>query len=317
MRNYNHICFTASIILCVLFFSHNANAQKDYLASQYNFNALMLNPAYAGAHSYLQTSAMYRNQWSIEGAPTSQVLCADGLIPKSPVGVGLLITSDKIGVVTERTISADVSYHLRTHLGKLSFGLRAGHVGYSAALNELIYWDTNDPVYNTGNPKEGFMTLGFGAFFKATHGKWFGGISMPSYFARDNNLRSSPDERFYKRHYYAYGGGIISIDNGFVLKPSVLIRYMETSPVLVDINLHALFYEQGPDGVQIWLGAGFRTSSTYLLSIEAKLPYNLRLGYSYDFAGKSLNQYLGSTHEIQLGFNFGGSTTIIQNPRYF
>ena len=317
MRNHNYICIITSIVIAALVISNDVNAQRDYLASQYNFNALMLNPAYAGAHPYFQASAMYRNQWSIEGAPTAQVLCADGLIPKSPVGVGLLITSDKIGIVTERTIAADVSYHLRTHLGKLSFGLRAGHVGYSAALTDLTYWDLQDEVYNSANPKEGFMTLGFGAFFKARHGNWFGGISMPSYFARDNNLRPSPDERFYKRHFYAYGGGIISVDKGFVLKPSVLIRHMEASPILVDLNLHALFFEQGPDGVQVWIGAGYRTSSTYLLSIEAKLHYNLRLGYSYDFAGRNLNQYLGSTHEIQLGFNFGGSTTLIQNPRYF
>lgn len=298
------------------FFS-DTYAQQDYLASQYNFNSLMLNPAYAGAHSYVQTSAMYRRQWSIEGAPTSQVICADGSLKRAPVGIGFVMTSDKIGVVQERTISTDFSYQFRTRLGKMSFGLRAGHVGYSAALDELVVWDEDDPIYNAGNLQEGFLTLGFGAFFSANSGKWFGGVSIPSYYARDAVLRSDPDERFYKRHIYAYGGGVISTNLGIDLKPSMLLRYMDGSPVAVDVNLHALFMEDGPGVIQLWMGLGYRINSAFLGSLEVNLPYNLRLGYSYDFVGSGLYQSLGASHEIQIGFNVGGKKTIIQNPRYF
>jgi hypothetical protein len=65
------------------------------------------------------------------------------------------------------------------------------------------------------------------------------------------------------------------------------------------------------------LGAGYRTQSVIVASIEVALPYNLRLGYAYDFMGSGLQDALGSTHEIQLGFNLGGQTPLIQNPRYF
>ena len=292
-------------------------AQQDYLASQYNFNALMLNPAYAGAHNYLQTTAMYRNQWSVEGAPTTQVLCVDGLLEKMPVGLGLVMTTDRIGVTRERTLSADFSYHLRTRLGKVSFGLRGGYVGYTTALDELVYWDEGDPVYDAGNVKEGFLTLGFGAFFASTSGRWFGGISIPNYYATDDVLRSDPDVRFYKRHIYTYGGGVVKTPIGIELKPSILIRYTEGTPIVTDINLHALLMEEGPGGTQIWLGIGYRTRSVTVASIEMVLPYNLRLGYAYDFMGSGLQDALGSTHEILLGFNFGGQTPLIQNPRYF
>ncbi|MFB1019286.1 MAG: type IX secretion system membrane protein PorP/SprF, partial [Flavobacteriales bacterium] len=90
----------------VLLLQAPLTAQQDYLASQYNFNALMLNPAYAGAHSYVQTTAMYRNQWSVEGAPTTQVLCVDGLLEKAPIGLGLMVTTDRIGISKEQTLSA-------------------------------------------------------------------------------------------------------------------------------------------------------------------------------------------------------------------
>ena len=123
--------------------------------------------------------------------------------------------------------------------------------------------------------------------------------------------------RFYKRHIYTYGGGVVKTPIGIELKPSILIRYTEGAPIVADINLHALLMEEGPGGTQIWLGIGYRTRSVTVASIEMVLPYNLRLGYAYDFMASGLQDALGSTHEILLGFNFGGQTPLIQNPRYF
>jgi type IX secretion system PorP/SprF family membrane protein len=306
MRKLLHILFVTALTLFSAVQIH----------SQYNFNSLMLNPAYAGAHPYLQTSTMYRNQWKVEGAPTTQIICADGRLKKVPIGLGFTLTSDKIGVVRERVISLDASYHFRTGWGKFSFGLRAGHVGYFAALDELVYWDEDDPIYNNGNIKEGFLTLGFGAFASSNSGKWFGGISIPEHYARDHTLRSAPETRFYKRHIYLYGGGVLTFNN-LELKPSVLIRHMETNPMLMDMNLHVSVVDKESKGLQVWLGAGVRTNQSFLVSCEANLPNNLRVGYSFDVAGKGLYQNLGATHEIQIGFNFGGSTTVIQSPRYF
>ena len=314
MRKLLHILFVTAL---ALFSAIQIHSQQDYLASQYNFNSLMLNPAYAGAHPYLQTSTMYRNQWTVEGAPTTQIICADGRLKKVPIGLGFTFTSDKIGVVRERVINLDASYHFRTGWGKFSFGLRGGHVGYFAALDELVYWDEDDPIYNNGNIKEGFLTLGFGAFASSNSGKWFGGISIPEHYASDHTLRSAPETRFYKRHIYLYGGGVLTFRNNLELKPSVLIRHMETNPMLMDMNIHVSVVDKESKGLQVWLGAGVRTNQSFLVSCEANLPNNLRVGYSFDVAGKGLYQNLGATHEIQIGFNFGGSTTIIQSPRYF
>ena len=116
---------------------------------------------------------------------------------------------------------------------------------------------------------------------------------------------------------FIYGGGIVTIDENIDLKPSVLLRYMETNPMLMDINLHISVFDKESKGIQVWIGAGLRTNKTYLVSCELNLPYNLRMGYSFDVAGQAFIQHLGATHEIQLGFNFGGSTPIIQSPRYF
>ena len=78
MMSFKHILLTLTFALLSISWGFS---QQDYLASQYNFNSLMLNPAYAGAHPYFQTSTMYRNQWKIDGAPTTQILCAWGSNP--------------------------------------------------------------------------------------------------------------------------------------------------------------------------------------------------------------------------------------------
>lgn len=303
-----------SVVLALMSLMHVA-AQQDFMVSQYNFNALMLNPAYAGAHKYNQLTTTYRNQWNIEGAPTTQVLCMDGSLEKAPLGIGLVMTSDKIGVVKERTVSADLSYKVRTRLGKLSFGLRGGYVNYRAALDELVYWDEDDPVYQAGALSEGFMTMGFGAFLSSSTERWFIGLSSPAYYAKDEALRSNPNDRFYSRHYYVYGGGVFSTGFGLALKPSTMIRHMDGSPLLVDLNLHALV--MGTDNTALWVGGGYRTNSSFVASLEAQLPYNLRVGYSYDLIGNDLYEHLGATHEVQIGLNFGGKNVVIQSPRYF
>jgi len=50
-------------------------SQQDAQYSQYMFNQLALNPAYAGSRDVLATSLLYRNQWTgIKGAPTTASL---------------------------------------------------------------------------------------------------------------------------------------------------------------------------------------------------------------------------------------------------
>ena len=82
MKNYKFSLF-AVILMGFALFTFESQAQQDFLTSQYNFNALMLNPAYAGAHNYVQTSAMYRNQWSVEGAPKPKVKNPSLMFPVS------------------------------------------------------------------------------------------------------------------------------------------------------------------------------------------------------------------------------------------
>src|SRR5687767_15416872 len=76
-------------------------AQQSIVYSQYLYNGLLINPAYAGSHVQLSTTLSYRNQWvNFEGAPQTATLGTHATVNKSKVGLGLLFTSDKIGSYT-------------------------------------------------------------------------------------------------------------------------------------------------------------------------------------------------------------------------
>src|SRR5436190_13795180 len=93
------------ILAIILFISafQQVNAQQDILVSQYMFNHLLLNPAYAGSKEYIQATLLYRKQWvNFKGAPETQVATAHGPWGLTSLGWGATISHDKAGV-TDRT----------------------------------------------------------------------------------------------------------------------------------------------------------------------------------------------------------------------
>lgn len=50
-------------------------AQQDAQYTQYMFNTMSVNPAYAGSRGQLSIAALYRSQWvGLDGAPKTQTL---------------------------------------------------------------------------------------------------------------------------------------------------------------------------------------------------------------------------------------------------
>ena len=106
--------------------------------TQYMFNTIAINPAYAGVKGKMNISFLNRNQWvGVNGAPVTQTLAVHSGIPGSKVGVGLSLIHDKLGYENNTFIYADFSYTIdfaRDY--KLSFGIKAGMNKYGLE-NEL------------------------------------------------------------------------------------------------------------------------------------------------------------------------------------
>ncbi len=301
--------------LALLALSANvASAQQELMISQYMFNGLFLNPAYAGSHPYTSATALHRSQWvGMEGAPRTNLLGIDGPLMGNKMGLGFTFSHDMIGVSRDVEMAANYAYRIRTGSnGHLAFGLKAGLSFYTAKLSDLVYWDTQDALYQNNISNATVGKFGFGLYWN--NERSFVGISVPTIYAADGKLSSQPSdapEHYFTQHYYLNAGHVFELNENFDLKPSVLIKYQQQAPPEVDLNMNLLFKDR------FWLGAGYRTGDAVVGMVEFQINRLFRVGYAYDMNTSKLRHYNGGSHEVMLGIDLGKEPIMIKNPRYF
>ncbi len=288
-------------------------AQQDIMISQYMFDGLLLNPAYAGSHKYFSSSLLHRTQWvGFDGAPQTGIFAIDGPIYNEKMGIGLIISSDRIGITDQKDIYGTYSYNLRLGKGKLSFGLKAGVSRYSYKFSNLVYWDSNDQIFTGTVVSEWLPKFGTGLYYYAD--RWYAGLSVPSLFAYDphNNFgKDVNNSGFIKRHYYMVTGCVFDMNNNFKFKPSVLLKYVASAPLEADINANILYREQ------FWFGLSYRTNDAFTAMIEYQTKSRFRFGYAHDFTTSKIKNHSSGTHEIMIGYDFGKDLIKVKTPRYF
>jgi type IX secretion system PorP/SprF family membrane protein len=303
------------VILMLVLVSGYMKSQHDVMISQYMFNGLFLNPAYAGSHKYYSSTLLYRNQWAnFAGAPKTILASVDGLMPTKSenMGLGLILSNDRIGAREQNDIYANYSYQLKfKDGGRLAFGLKAGVSNYQFKNEKLTYWDRGDQVFET-RASAWLPKFGFGAYYFTKD--WYAGLSIPTLIAYDSKKDFTFDVNqatFLQRHYYMYGGYVFKLDDKFKMKPSMLIKYLPSAPIEADVNLHLMYKEQ------IWLGAGYRTRDGLVFTIEYQTNTRFRVGYAYDAPLTRMRLYSAGSHEIMIGYDFGKDIVKIKTPRYF
>jgi type IX secretion system PorP/SprF family membrane protein len=302
------------IILTLIISATGLKAQQEPMLSQYMFNGLFLNPAYAGSHDNFGATMLYRKQWAgFKGAPQTAIASVDGPLLNHKMGLGLVISNDCIGVTSQTDVYANYSYHIRTgNTGHLSFGLKAGFSQYSANLKDLVYWDQEDKVFMDNRSSAMLFKAGFGMYYYAP--RFYAGVSIPTLLAYDPTRYFSFDAHMstnVRRHYFVTSGYIFNLSPDFMLKPSVLLKYEPTAPFEADLNLNLLYKQR------YWLGFSYRTGDAVVIMAELQATKRLRIGYAYDMTLSELNNYSFGTHEIMLGYEFGKDLMKIKTPRYF
>lgn len=292
----------------------SAIGQQEIMVSQYMFNKLFLNPAYAGTHKYFSSSLLHRSQWvNLDGAPKTYLFAVDGPIKLDKMGIGLVVANDQIGVVNTTDILANYAYQMKvTEKGILSFGIKGGITSYKANLNDLTYWDQNDQVYQQGIVNQSFPKFGFGTYYYTD--RFFAGISIPTLLAYQKGMGFSLDvakSSDMRRHYFINAGYVMDINENFKFKPSFLFKYLPHAPAQIDVNLSLMYKDQ------VWFGASFRSGDAIVALIEYQANQRIRIGYAYDFTLSQLNQYSNGTHEIMIGYDFGKDIIAVKTPRYF
>lgn len=310
MKHLRHI----TLALLALLAGAPVLAQQEVMVSQYMFNGLFLNPAYAGSHGYLSSSLLHRAQWvQMDGAPRTSMLAMDGSILNGKMGLGFSIVHDQIGVSRDLDMAGHYAYHLKlSENSRLSFGLRAGLSVYSARLSELVYWDNNDQVFMGDIRNQPVGKFGFGMYWYDRSA--FVGLSVPTLYASDGRITSDVGDaidHYFTQHYYLHAGKVWPLNEVLDIKPSVLVKYLPTAPVQADVNCNVLYKER------IWLGLGYRSGDALVAMAEYQVNPQLRIGYAYDMNTSRLRTFNTGSHEIMLGLDFGRDLVKIKTPRYF
>ncbi|RZK14541.1 MAG: type IX secretion system membrane protein PorP/SprF, partial [Pedobacter sp.] len=130
-------------------------AQQNAQFGQYVFNGMYINPAYAGYKEELYLQAFARAQWTgVRGAPQTMSISADAAINNESLGIGGIITKDKIGAQNSLTAAANFAYRIkldRTETNILAFGLGVGVMQVGLDGNLLDPIELGDNRIPTGN----------------------------------------------------------------------------------------------------------------------------------------------------------------------
>jgi hypothetical protein len=303
------------VAIALLLFGGTLAAQQDLMVSQYMFSGHFLNPAYAGSHDYANLTVLGRKQWvGFAGSPLSTYMSFDMPLKEKKIGFGGLISNDFIGVTNRTDVAGTFSYHLKIGAkAKLAVGIRAGVTYYTAKLSDLIYWDQQDAVFQNDIKGKVLPNSGLGVYFYLP--RFYAGISVPNvinYKPGTAIALGITDAPHLERHYFATAGVVIPAGTNLEIKPALLVKYLPNAPIQADFNLNFLFYKT------LWVGGSYRTGDGIQGMVEYQATEKLRVGYAYDFAFTSMNQYNSGSHEIMIAWDFIKEEKIrYRSPRFF
>lgn len=303
------------LVLIMVWTGINAWAQQDAQYTQFMFNKLYFNPAYAGSKKALCISAIYRNQWiGMDGAPQTTTLNVHAPVWKRRMGLGMSITNDRIGLTDRWNI--DLSYAYRIQFKDesfLSLGLR-GTISYMT-----IRWDnakltqSADQSVPAAVSSKVLPNFGAGAYYKSRN--WYVGFSMPRLFRNridfNNNANSSIEPEL-QQHYYLMGGASFQIAKNVQIQPNVLLKYIPNTPFDADLNLSFVFFEK------VLIGVTYRVGDSIDGLIQWKIVPQFTISAAYDFTLTPLQQDNAGSIEVMLEHCFYGMNgKRLHNPRFF
>lgn len=300
-----------------LFLSLNfvGNAQQDAIYSQYTFNPLAINPAYAGSRSSFSAVLLHRSQWvGIDGAPTTQTLAVHSPVNKTNLAAGLNLYYDRVGPTSNLNLSFTGAYHLKLKKSKLAFAIRGGIYQSTLDKDQLKFKDQTDIFNEQGIVQNIVPTFDFGMYYYKT--KFFLGLSIThlnnakfDFFENISNDGAFTDYRL-RTHLFLTGGYVFEISDKFLFKPTFLFKSTEGAPANLDLSFNFMFYKK------FWLGISFRNKSSVNFMTEWNITDYLRIGYAYDLSVNKLTKYNRGSHEIFIGFDFNIKSKKVVSPRY-
>ena len=313
MKNINLI-----FLVFLLKLSFLGYAQQDAQYTQYMYNTISVNPAYAGSRDAFSTAVLYRNQWvGVGGAPVNQTLSINSPIGRrNKVGLGLSVVNEKIGPASETYFDADFSYTIYTPSdGELAFGLKAGGNLLNIDFNRLNQYTNSDILLSTNVEQNFSPNIGVGFYFHKE--KYYVGFSIPKlietehFDINDNNTANSflAKDRV---NYYLVGGYVFDVSYNVQFKPATLVKLVQGAPLQVDLSANFLINEK------FQAGLAYRWSAALSALVGFQVSEKVYLGVAYDRETTELGntQFSGGSYEFFLRYEIVKNKNVV-HPRFF
>ncbi|MCX8492282.1 MAG: type IX secretion system membrane protein PorP/SprF [Cyclobacteriaceae bacterium] len=276
-----------------------ANAQQYPIFSQYYFNELIINPAYAGSHVQTSINLTYRNQWvNFPGSPSTYSASTHTSVFNGKIGLGLLVNHDQIGSYSNQNLYSYYSYKIRFKKGTLSMGLQAGFDFLGVDFSKLDLKNPGDPSFVSINE----IKANFGAGLYYSRKNYFIGFSVP--FLINNAATASIENAVQQirnaRYYFLRGGVLLPIntDKSIKFNPSILVRAQEGQPLSFDFNAGFIFYDQ------VSAGLALRSGDAIISFIDFAINEKFHFTYSYDWTSSDLARFSNGSHEFMINYRF-------------
>ncbi len=309
---------------CVQF----AEAQQDAQFSQYMFNGIYINPAYAGYREQLNVQGFFRTQWTgISGAPVTESASIDAIANDNKVGLAFLISNDALGAQRNLEFYGNYAYRLQLNddeSKRLAFGLGIGAV--QLGINGAMLHPDDPEVYQpTGFQSIIVADARAGVYY--SDNRLYAGLSADNLVADFYKIPASSFIPQQKPHIYLMAGMLVPLSEDVLLKPSFLLKDDMAGPTSLDLTTFIIL--KGA----VWIGCSYRTDiksinkpylqqnltqgNSLVAAVQLLAAKNFRIGYAYDMSVGALAGYSGGTHEISLGYFFDNKDARMRTPRYF
>lgn len=305
--------FIALVVLLAA--SVQGMAQQQPLFTQYMYNGLAYNPAYAGSREAFSGLALFRRQWlNIEGSPLTYNFSAHTPLGNQKNAVGLNLQHDQLGIMRDLSATAAYAYRIQAKTYTISLGLQASINQFTANYSQVRLTSQQlggpaDAAFAGQDANLMLPNFGVGAYWYSN--TYFLGLSVPQIIEHKPTASNGAVLVETKRHMYLAGAYVFPIDRTWQIKPGGLVRAVAGAPLQVDIN-GTLIYKN-----TLFMGLSVRNWEAVAPMVQVKLTPSLYAGYAFDFATTRLANYSHGTHEIFVGFDFNLTRPVVISPRYF
>lgn len=302
-------------MILAVFTAMVCHGQQQPMYTQYMFNGLVINPAYAGAQQTFTATALYRKQWvGMQGAPETQTFSAHSPVDdlrnnrrsRSPVSLGLTIYHDRVAITGQTGLLAAYAYRISTgRNSSVSFGIQGGFSLFRIQYSEL---ELDDPSFSSGDILEWKPDVGAGVYYQTP--RFYAGISAPQMIrpvteGQNSSITAQP-------HMFVTAGYVFDANRTVKIKPSLLLKNASGGVYQLDVNCNVFLNEV------LNLGLSWRSSESVSSLVHFQLNPRFALGYAYDFGyGSEFSRLSSGSHEFMVNYRVPKKNIRTINPRFF